>query len=86
MQEKERGFGKCMEYASMKATNHCSAEILLCKGASPLESEEPYFLELVTAIGSAGSLYVPPSYHCLRTTKLVDEVKCIDHEIMGVRK
>ena len=46
----------------------------------------PYFLEMVKAIGQAGPSYMPPSYHALRTTELMDEVKCVDHDIMGVRE
>ncbi|MCO5582321.1 hypothetical protein L7F22_036215 [Adiantum nelumboides] len=46
----------------------------------------PFFLEMVKAIGQVGSSYVPPTYNGLRTTELNDEVKCIGHEIMGVRE
>ncbi|MCO5587862.1 hypothetical protein L7F22_041814 [Adiantum nelumboides] len=46
----------------------------------------PFFLEMVKAIGQVGPSYVPPTYNALRTTELNDKVKCIGHEIMGVRE
>ena len=72
-----------MEFAGTKASNHC---LFYAEDIPHWKVRSPYFLEMVKAIGNAGPSFVPPSYHELRTTELIDEVKCIDHDIMGVRE
>ncbi|MCO5606525.1 hypothetical protein L7F22_060713 [Adiantum nelumboides] len=46
----------------------------------------PFFLNIVKAIGQAGPSYVPPSYHLLRTKELVEEVRCINGDLLDVKE
>eukprot|EP00250_Pteridium_aquilinum_P035188 c8841_g1_i1 orf=218-805(+) len=46
----------------------------------------PYFLDMVKAIGQVGPSYKPPSYNSLRTKELVDEVKCIERDLLDIRE
>ncbi|MCO5609496.1 hypothetical protein L7F22_063724 [Adiantum nelumboides] len=46
----------------------------------------PFFLNMVKAIGKAGPSYVPPSYHLLRTKELVEEVRCINGDLLDVKE
>ncbi|MCO5611770.1 hypothetical protein L7F22_066029 [Adiantum nelumboides] len=46
----------------------------------------PFFLNMVKAIGQAGPTYVPPSYHLLRIKELVEEVRCINEDLLDVKE
>ncbi|KAH7436576.1 hypothetical protein KP509_05G026500 [Ceratopteris richardii] len=46
----------------------------------------PYFLDIVRVIGRVGSSFVPPTYAELRKSELIEEVKQVDRDLMGVRE
>ncbi|KAH7315170.1 hypothetical protein KP509_21G037200 [Ceratopteris richardii] len=46
----------------------------------------PYFLDMVRAIGRVGSSFVLPTYAELRKSELMEEVKQVDRDLMGVRE
>ncbi|MCO5581784.1 hypothetical protein L7F22_035673 [Adiantum nelumboides] len=44
-----------------------------------------YFLDMIFAVGKVGPSYKSPSCTSLRTKDLVDEVRCVDRELLDIR-
>ncbi|MCO5608691.1 hypothetical protein L7F22_062905 [Adiantum nelumboides] len=44
-----------------------------------------YFLDMISAVGKVGQSYKPSSYTSLRTRDLVDEVRCVERELLDIR-
>ena len=86
---RKRATGDLANAWNMQARKHAS--IALRKFFYAVEIphwkvRSPFLLDMVKVIGKTGSLYVRPSYHALRTIELVDEMKYIEHDIVGVQE
>ncbi|MCO5594660.1 hypothetical protein L7F22_048693 [Adiantum nelumboides] len=77
---------KAWQMQAQKAATVAVRRFFYAEDVPHWKVRSPFFLNMVKAIGQAGPSYVPPSYHLLRTKELVEEVRCINGDLLDVKE